>query len=52
MYEQVEEIKEIKTAPTTQPQVKDEEKAKENVEEQEPSAVVKAARKIYKSIFY
>ena len=32
MNEQVEEIKEIKTAPTTQPQVKDEEKAKENVE--------------------
>ena len=30
--EQVQEIKEIEIAPTTQPQVKDEEKAKENVE--------------------
>ena len=32
MYEQVEEIKDIKTAPTTQPQVMVEMKAKEDVE--------------------
>ena len=41
MYEQVEEIKDIKTAPTTQPQVMVEMKAKEDVEaaEKAPSKV-------------